>query len=235
MNKHSKIFVLLLALSVVFVLTAVAQQKESDTATCPVSGKEFKKSETTPEVTYEGKTYYFCCDKCKEAFVKNPEKYTQEKSHEGQKHAEHCGHDAEGQKHAEHEANDMAVDPVCGMKIKKDEAKATYEYKGKTYYFCMEGCKEKFAKNPEKFIENCGETLTCPVSGKEFTKTENSPSSTYKEKTYYFCCPGCKTKFDENPEKYTQKKDKPTNGDCSCPSVKESSCAQKRSIKTQEK
>jgi len=26
--------------------------------------------------------------------------------------------------------------------------------------------------------------------------------STYKGKTYYFCAPGCKSEFDENPEKY---------------------------------
>jgi YHS domain-containing protein len=27
--------------------------------------------------------------------------------------------------------------------------------------------------------------------------------SGYKGKKYYFCAPGCKKKFDENPEKYT--------------------------------
>ncbi len=26
--------------------------------------------------------------------------------------------------------------------------------------------------------------------------------STYKGETYYFCAPGCKAMFDENPEKY---------------------------------
>jgi YHS domain-containing protein len=26
--------------------------------------------------------------------------------------------------------------------------------------------------------------------------------SEYKGKTYYFCAPGCKAKFDRNPEKY---------------------------------
>lgn len=45
----------------------------------------------------------------------------------------------------------MAIDPVCGMKVKPEEAAATYEYKGKTYYFCALACKEKFEKEPEKF------------------------------------------------------------------------------------
>ena len=49
-------------------------------------------------------------------------------------------------------AADMAVDPVCEMKIKQGEAAATYEYEGKTYYFCMESHKDDFVKNPEQYV-----------------------------------------------------------------------------------
>ncbi len=45
----------------------------------------------------------------------------------------------------------MAKDPVRGMEV--NESGAAYEYKGKTYYFCAVGCKEKFAQNPEKFLK----------------------------------------------------------------------------------
>ncbi len=34
----------------------------------------------------------------------------------------------------------------------KATAKWTYEYKGTTYYFCSEGCKTSFAKEPEKYL-----------------------------------------------------------------------------------
>ncbi len=47
---------------------------------------------------------------------------------------------------------DTAVDPVCGMTVKKAEAKATFEHMGKTYYFCSLGCKEAFAKDPAKYL-----------------------------------------------------------------------------------
>jgi len=47
----------------------------------------------------------------------------------------------------------MAKDPICGMDVKEEEAAATYEYKGKTYYFCAVGCKEKFAQDPERYVE----------------------------------------------------------------------------------
>lgn len=47
----------------------------------------------------------------------------------------------------------MAIDPVCNMEVDEMKAVATYEYKGKTYYFCAVGCREKFAQDPEKFIK----------------------------------------------------------------------------------
>jgi Cu+-exporting ATPase len=46
----------------------------------------------------------------------------------------------------------MAKDPVCRMEVDEKKAAATYEYRGKTFYFCAVGCKDKFAQTPEKFI-----------------------------------------------------------------------------------
>ncbi len=38
----------------------------------------------------------------------------------------------------------------------------------------------------------------------KMTVDENAPAATseYKGVTYYFCAPGCKAAFDEDPEKY---------------------------------
>ncbi|HUU50441.1 MAG TPA: YHS domain-containing protein [Nitrospinota bacterium] len=47
----------------------------------------------------------------------------------------------------------MAIDPICGMEVKEEEAAATSTYKDKTYYFCAVGCKETFDKDPEKYAE----------------------------------------------------------------------------------
>lgn len=46
----------------------------------------------------------------------------------------------------------MPTDPVCKMEISEDTAEATVDYKGRTYYFCSEACKESFVKNPESFL-----------------------------------------------------------------------------------
>lgn len=53
---------------------------------------------------------------------------------------------------AQQKAADTAIDPVCGMTVVKANAKATFDYKGATYYFCNTGCKDAFAKEPEKYL-----------------------------------------------------------------------------------
>ncbi len=54
---------------------------------------------------------------------------------------------------AQQKAADTAIDPVCGMTVVKANAKATFDYKGTTYYFCSTGCKESFAKEPDKYLK----------------------------------------------------------------------------------
>jgi YHS domain-containing protein len=53
---------------------------------------------------------------------------------------------------AQQKAEETAIDPVCGMTVKKASAKATFDYKGQTYYFCATGCKDRFAKEPDKYL-----------------------------------------------------------------------------------
>lgn len=50
-----------------------------------------------------------------------------------------------------------------------------------------------------------GETTKCPVSGEEFVVDANSPKVEYEGKTYYFCCGGCKKKFESDPSKFAKK------------------------------
>jgi P-type Cu+ transporter len=43
------------------------------------------------------------------------------------------------------------TDPVCGMEIDTAAAAASEEYEGKTYYFCSEGCHQRFVAAPEQY------------------------------------------------------------------------------------
>ena len=44
--------------------------------------------------------------------------------------------------------------------------------------------------------------LVCPVTGTKIASAAQAYNhETYKGKTYYFCCPGCKPAFDKDPGK----------------------------------
>ena len=48
----------------------------------------------------------------------------------------------------------MAKDPICGMDVDIEKAKAaglTAEYQGKIYYFDSEDCKQRFTKDPQRY------------------------------------------------------------------------------------
>ncbi len=43
-------------------------------------------------------------------------------------------------------------DPVCGMDIDPKNAASKSDYQGQTYYFCSQGCKKAFDKEPNKYV-----------------------------------------------------------------------------------
>lgn len=74
-------------------------------------------------------------------------------------------------------SGDTAIDPVCGMTVVKATAKATFEYKGTAYYFCSTGCKEAFAKEPEKYLkaQAKGEDKAAPMGMMHGQHMEQAP------------------------------------------------------------
>jgi Cu+-exporting ATPase len=65
----------------------------------------------------------------------------------------------------------VAIDPVCGMSVKRETAKHRFEYGGEEYLFCGARCRERFAADPEKFLKPkapeppapAGTIYTCPM------------------------------------------------------------------------
>ncbi len=65
------------------------------------------------------------------------------------------------------------IDPVCGMTVDPQHAAGSYEYQGKTYYFCNPHCLHRFREDPEKFLHKSasaseaavkpGQKYTCPM------------------------------------------------------------------------
>lgn len=46
-----------------------------------------------------------------------------------------------------------AIDPVCGMSVDTQAGKPSFDYEGTTYHFCASRCREKFAADPEHYID----------------------------------------------------------------------------------
>ena len=46
----------------------------------------------------------------------------------------------------------MEVDPVCGMRIDREEAAGSIEHEGKTYYFCSQTCYDAFKASPTSYV-----------------------------------------------------------------------------------
>ncbi len=113
MTKHSKILALFLAFSFVVVLAGIAQAQAEETVVCAVGGKEMKKSQVKVSYEYKGKTYYFCCEGCKEKFVKNPEEYLKKKAE--MKEVYTCP------MHPKVKSDKPGKCPECGMKLEKNK------------------------------------------------------------------------------------------------------------------
>lgn len=51
-----------------------------------------------------------------------------------------------------YQAENLTVDPVCGMSINKAIAPASMEYRGHHYFFCVEACRARFGEDPERYV-----------------------------------------------------------------------------------
>jgi len=93
---------------------------------------------------------------------------------QAEEHAAGAGHDHAAHGHAPNgaPAGVTATDPVCGMRVDPLATAHRHEYRGRTYYFCSEGCRSRFAENPGKYLKPerresaavpPGTIYTCPM------------------------------------------------------------------------
>lgn len=60
----------------------------------------------------------------------------------------------------------MERDPVCLMALEPRRARAMAQHDGRAYYFCSEGCKQKFVAVPQRFLDKApGLRLAIGVMG----------------------------------------------------------------------
>jgi Cu+-exporting ATPase len=90
---------------------------------------------------------------------------------------------------------EIAIDPVCGMKVTVATAKNRLEHQGQTFFFCCARCGEKFSADPDTYLK-----ATDPVCGMKVTKATAKHTCDHAGKTWYFCGARCREKFEASPE-----------------------------------
>jgi Cu+-exporting ATPase len=123
----------------------------------------------------------------------------------------------------------MERDPVCGMNVETEKARAKVEHGGKSYYFCSAGCGKRFEQAPEKFLSTGSSAgahqgmhtapvakpamaslpilasvpgVKDPVCGMMVDPEKAAAKVEYAGKTYFFCSPRCKERFEKEPERF---------------------------------
>ena len=198
-------------------------------ATDPICGMTVEPATAAGHVDHGGLTYYFCSTRCLDRFRAAPDQYVKPASV-----ATAAGRRSLPMMQAMPEMSDLPVaggerDPVCGMTVQPATAAGSHAHAGKTYYFCCQGCLEKFRADPVRYLSpvpavsptasrqfggkslpmlggsSSGNVVTGvidPVCGMTVNPATAAGSFDYQGTTYSFCCQGCLTKFRADPQRY---------------------------------
>ncbi|MBX5141928.1 heavy metal translocating P-type ATPase [Rhizobium lentis] len=104
----------------------------------------------------------------------------------------HCGHD-----HQEKATEVVIRDPVCGMTVDPQAGKPSFDHMGRVYHFCSEGCRTKFAAQPQDYL-----TAKDPVCGMTVDRSTAKYFVKFEGEKFYFCSAACQTKFEADPSAY---------------------------------
>jgi len=123
----------------------------------------------------------------------------------------------------------MERDPVCGMNVDSEKAKAKVAHGGKSYFFCSTGCAKRFEQAPQQFLSAAAPGSAAhgiqiaaaakpgvaslpildsapkakdPVCGMMVDPQKAAGKVEHAGKIYFFCSPRCKERFEKEPEKF---------------------------------
>jgi xanthine dehydrogenase accessory factor len=92
----------------------------------------------------------------------------------------------------------FAVDPICGMTVTMAPSTPQLEHDGETIYFCRDACKAEYEAGLSGEPVAAGPTTAVdPVCGMTVLATADTPHVEHAGDTIYFCCDGCKTKYQQ--------------------------------------
>ena len=116
----------------------------------PICGMTVDPATAAGSHDYRGLSYYFCGLSCLERFKVDPERALQPQLVSPAKPT--TRKPLPMMQPAPVATDAAAIDPVCGMTVQPATAAGSYEYQGKTYYFCATSCLTKFRIDPIHYL-----------------------------------------------------------------------------------
>ena len=116
----------------------------------PICGMTVDPATAAGSHDHRGQRYYFCGLSCLERFKADPERALQPQPTSSTKPT--TRRPLPMMQAAPVVMGAVAIDPVCGMKVQPATAAGSYEYQGKTYYFCATSCLTKFRTDPVHYL-----------------------------------------------------------------------------------
>ena len=92
-------------------------------------------------------------------------------------------------KPAQDASAESATDPVCGMRVDPATAKDSWQYQGRKYYFCCDGCLEMFRADPGRFLAKAA--APAPLPAKPAAGRYTCPMDPEIEQDGPGSCPKC--------------------------------------------
>ncbi len=116
----------------------------------PICGMTVDPARAAGSHDHRGQRYYFCGLSCLERFKADPERALQPQLVSSAKPT--TRRPLPMMQPASAVMGAAAIDPVCGMTVQPATAAGSYEYQGKTYYFCATSCLAKFRAEPIHYL-----------------------------------------------------------------------------------
>jgi YHS domain-containing protein len=168
------------------IITLLAGASMAPGVVCPVMGHS--PAEAGGFSDWNGLHVAYCCAGCESTFESDPFKFMKAAAEDGTVVAAGL------------------YDPVSRTRVKREDNELYSDYKGVRFYFVDEANKATFQEEPKKYGKlPKKEVFYCSVMDHGLESYVKAGAyADYEEVRYYFCCPACQAKFDEDPEQYVE-------------------------------
>lgn len=177
---------------------------------CVVTGDELDAMGGPVALVHEGRHLQFCCDSCKEEFIKDPGKWSAKIDEEIVEQ--------------QIERYPLETCMVSGEKLGEMGPPVDIVVGNRLVRLCCGGCEKAVRANPEKYLDQLDQAAaeaqradypleTCVVSGDELGGAMGDPVEVvFAGRLVRLCCEGCKGPFNDNPHSYLKKLDEAEAG-----------------------